>query len=51
MGGLDDFTIREGDVEWVCSLAFVADGHIGEKEVRSGAGVSNCLVSAKGYIG
>ncbi len=50
MGGLDDFTIREGDIKWVCCLAFVADGHIGEKEVCSGSGVGNCLISAQGYI-
>ena len=50
MGGLDDFTIREGDIEWVRSLAFVADGDIGKKEVCGGPRVSNSLIGAQGYI-
>ena len=44
MGGLDDLTIWECDVEWVLCLAFVADVHIGEEEVCSGPGVSNGFV-------
>ena len=50
MGGLDYFTIRECDIEWVCCLAFVADGDIGKKEVCGGPRVSNCLISAQGDI-
>ena len=50
MGGLDYFTIRECDIEWVCCLAFVADGDIGKKEVCGGHRVSNCLIGAQGDI-
>ena len=41
MGGLNDLTIRESDVEWVVCFAFIVDGHIGQEEVRSGARVSD----------
>ena len=44
MGGLDDFTIWECDVEWVFCFAFVVDGYIWKEEVCSGPGVSNSFV-------
>ena len=50
MGGLDDVTIRECDLEWVFCLAFVADGDVWEDEVYGGTGVSNCFVGTQGYV-
>ena len=50
MGGLYDFSIREGNIEGVFCFVFVADGDIGEEEVCSGTGVSNCFICAQGYV-
>jgi hypothetical protein len=41
MGGLNDLTIRESDVEWVVCFALIVDRHIGHEEVCSGVGVSD----------
>ena len=47
MSGVNDLPIRESDVEWVVCFPFVVDGHIGQEEVGSGAGVSDGFSSTK----
>jgi hypothetical protein len=51
MGGLDNLTVRESDVEWVVRFAFIADGYIGEEEVCSGTGINNGFIGTECDVG